>query len=200
MFHELARDDVFRLETRRLWLRWPHAAEAADLVELAGDWEVARKTASIPHPYRPDDAAHFIRESRAENSRGKALRLAVTLKGAARNLVGVVGVEDDDGIPSLGYWLGRPFWGRGYAGEAAHAVIDAFFRLTRAEELQALALEENAASRGVLEKVGFTEVARLKSGPGRQAENPTLRLALRRRDWQAREDASLRAGLRSVTA
>lgn len=200
MFHELARDDVFRLETRRLWLRWPHAAEASALVELAGDWEVARMTAAIPHPYGPDDAAHFIRESRADNARGKALRLAVTLKNAARNVVGVVGVEDDEGNPSLGYWLGRPFWGRGYASEAAQAVIDAFFRLTRAEELRALALEDNAASRGVLERLGFAEVGRLESGPGRQAGNPTLRLALRRRDWRERDDAGLQQGLRSVTA
>ncbi len=52
MFHDLARDDVFRLETQRLWLRWPQAADAPALAALAGDWEVARMSAHLPHPYR----------------------------------------------------------------------------------------------------------------------------------------------------
>ena len=37
MFPDLTRDDVFRLETRRLWLRWPRLADAQAIVRLAGE-------------------------------------------------------------------------------------------------------------------------------------------------------------------
>ncbi len=56
MFPELARDDVFRLETRRLWLRWPRESDAPALTALAGDWDVAQMTATMPHPYGDEDA------------------------------------------------------------------------------------------------------------------------------------------------
>ena len=190
MFPELARDDVFRLETRRLWLRWPRAADAPDLSELAGDWEVARMTATLPHPYRIDNAETFIRISRDDASRGKALRLVLTDKNFPRTLLGAIGVERGDGGPQLGYWLGRPFWGRGYCSEAAAAMTDAFFRVTGENQLGALVLAENAASRSVLENLGFALVENLDSGPGCLAGNPTLRFALRRRDWQAQSDAA----------
>ena len=72
MFPELARDDVFRLETRRLWLRWPRESDAPALTALAGDWDVAQMTATMPHPYGDEDAARFILAARAANSRGAA--------------------------------------------------------------------------------------------------------------------------------
>ncbi len=190
MFPELARDDVFRLETRRLWLRWPRAADAPDLSELAGDWEVARLTATLPHPYCVEDAETFVHVSREDAARGEALRLVLTDKGFPRTLLGVIGVEMGDGGPQLGYWLGRPFWGRGYASEAAAAMTDAFFRVTGEDQLGAMVLAENAASRSVLENLGFVLVESLDSGPGRLAGNPTLRFVLRRRDWRAQSDAA----------
>ena len=56
MFPDLTRDDVFRLETRRLWLRWPRLADVQAIVRLAGEKAVADMTARIPHPYHPEDA------------------------------------------------------------------------------------------------------------------------------------------------
>ena len=56
MFPDLLRDDVFRLETRRLWLRWPRAGDAAMIARLAGERDVAERTANIPHPYLPGAA------------------------------------------------------------------------------------------------------------------------------------------------
>ena len=53
MFPDLARDDVFRLETPRLWLRWPRICDAAAIHKFCSQWEVARYTARIPHPYPP---------------------------------------------------------------------------------------------------------------------------------------------------
>jgi RimJ/RimL family protein N-acetyltransferase len=201
MFPEIARDEVFRLETRRLWLRWPRAADATELSALANDWEVARWTATLPHPYAPAEAEQFIRDSREDNLRGRALRLALTLKSGKRDVAGVIGVEAHHGRPMLGYWLGRPYWGQGLMTEAVAAMVHAFFLFSDGEELYARVSDENAASRAVLEKRGFVEVERLAAGPGRQAENPSLGFALRRLDWQARggkgEGAHLPPGLAS---
>ena len=46
MFPDLARDDVFRLETKRLWLRWPRVSDAAAIERYSSRWEVARMTAA----------------------------------------------------------------------------------------------------------------------------------------------------------
>jgi RimJ/RimL family protein N-acetyltransferase len=57
MFPDLARDDVFRLETARLWLRWPRAADAPAIHRYCSRWEVAQFTARIPHPYPPPNGS-----------------------------------------------------------------------------------------------------------------------------------------------
>jgi RimJ/RimL family protein N-acetyltransferase len=183
MFPDLARDDVFRLETRRLWLRWPQASDALALAALANDWEVARLTAHIPHPYALEDAEHFIADSRIGNGLGRHLRLVLTLKTGDRPLVGMVGLEQSPEGADLGYWLGKPYWGQGLAGEAAGAMIDAFFRVTPAPALSAVALPENAASQAVLRGMGFSPVGE-GAAFGRHAGGTALRFALDRESWR----------------
>ncbi|MBF9235110.1 GNAT family N-acetyltransferase [Microvirga alba] len=157
MFPDLTRDDVFRLETRRLWLRWPRLADAQAIVRLAGEKAVAEMTALIPHPYPPEDAERFIFQARLSNADGNGLQLAITPKGRPNSLIGMVGIGPslEDGQPHLGYWLGQPSWGQGYATEAARALIDAFFAYGEKDELTASARVINPVSRRVLEKCGF---------------------------------------------
>ena len=81
MFPDLTRDDVFRLETRRLWLRWPRLADAQAVVRLAGEKAVAEMTAFIPHPYPPEIGERFIFQARQSNADGRSLQLAITPKG-----------------------------------------------------------------------------------------------------------------------
>jgi RimJ/RimL family protein N-acetyltransferase len=183
MFPDLARDDVFRLETRRLWLRWPQASDAAALAALAGDWEVARFTAHIPHPYTLEDAEQFIRESRIGNGLGRHLRLVMTLKSGDRSAIGMVGLESGAEGSELGYWLGKPFWGQGLAREAGVALIDAFFRVTPASELIAASLPENAASQSVLRRIGFAPAGE-GPAPGRHSGAKALLFALDRESWR----------------
>jgi RimJ/RimL family protein N-acetyltransferase len=192
MFSELARDDVLRLETPRLWLRWPQISDAEALCALAESREVASAALKLPHPCRVDEAEDFIRLSRAEAARGESLRLLMTLKSFPRLVVGAIGVEARDGLPHLCYWLGRSFRGRGYAREAASTLTDAFFHFAHAEQLGATVPADQAASRGVLENLGFALVERSDAAPGVLAENPLLRFALPRRDWRAHRSAGLR--------
>ena len=87
MFPDLLRDDVFRLETRRLWLRWPRAADAALIASLAGERDVAETTAHIPHPFPPGAAADFVLKARAANMGGGELVLALAPKASPRAMV-----------------------------------------------------------------------------------------------------------------
>ena len=62
MFPEITRDDIFRLETQRLWLRWPRAADGEAIAQHCSDPDVALNTANIPHPYALADAERFVFE------------------------------------------------------------------------------------------------------------------------------------------
>jgi RimJ/RimL family protein N-acetyltransferase len=156
MFPDLMRDDVFRLETDRLWLRWPRASDAARIAELAGDRGVAQMTARIPHPYPPGAAAEFVLTARAANLSGRELVLAMTRKQRPDEMIGCVSLcESDPGSSVLGFWLGKPFWGAGFMTEGVRALVDIAMRASDVEAIVACARPENAACRRVLEKVGF---------------------------------------------
>lgn len=163
MFPEITRDDVFRLETERLWLRWPRAADAEAITRLASDPEVSLKTATIPHPYARSDAESFILRARSENAGGQGLCLVLAPKRQPNEAIGVIGVHGSDnrGAAAMGFWLGKPLWGQGYMGEAGAAFVDLVFGVTSLQEISACALPDNAASLGVLDKLGFVRI-----GPG----------------------------------
>ena len=137
------------LETERLVLRAPRRGDVKAIVRLVNDRRVAENTARIPHPYGIDDAERFIA---AVNRQDGEATFAVIRGG---DLIGVCGVEPRDNAPEIGYWLGAPYWGRGYATEAVRAVIDHAFGTVGHDTLQAGARVGNPASRRVLEKCGF---------------------------------------------
>lgn len=137
------------LSTARLLLRAPRQADANAIAALASDLRVAANTTRIPHPYGVTDAEQFI--TAANKRDGEAS--FVVMRGEA--LIGACGLDcRDDGI-ELGYWLGVPFWGRGFTTEAVRALIDYAFDDLHYETLQAGARVTNPASRRVLEKCAF---------------------------------------------
>ncbi len=138
------------LETKRLALRMPRLGDAKAMVALANDRRIAENTARIPHPYKLADAESFI--SGANKGAADAVFLITLRDGAA---IGACGVTALDEQAELGYWLGVPYWGKGYATEALHAVIDYAFTDLGHEALNAGARVTNPASRRVLEKCGF---------------------------------------------
>src|SRR5215210_2304338 len=199
MFPDLTRDDVFRLETRRLWLRWPRQADAQAIVRLAGEKAVAEMTARLPHPYPAEAADRFILEARRANTEGRGLTAAITRKG--NGPIGMVGIapSPEDGLPHLGYWLGAGHWGQGYATEAARAMIDAFFAYTDGRELNSSARVVNPASRRVLEKCGFAfQGAGLMAFPAGGGVFPVDRFRLDRRMWESLKSWSHTGFVREV--
>ena len=182
MFPDLLRDDVFRLETRRLWLRWPRAADAALIARLAGERDVAEMTANIPHPYPPGAAAELVLKARAANADGGALVLALAPKARPTELIGVISLHRrGEEPPNLGYWLGKPFWSQGLMSEAAQSFVDVVFSLTDLADLHACARQDNAASQRVLVKCGFRPVGPgIERAPARGGSVPVERFLLSR--------------------
>jgi RimJ/RimL family protein N-acetyltransferase len=137
------------LETERLVLRAPRRDDAKAIAVLANDRRVAENTARVPHPYAIEDAEQFIA---AVNRHDGNACFAITLDGAP---IGVCGIDLREDGAEIGFWLGVPYWGRGFATEAVRAVIDHAFGDLEHETLQSGARVSNPASRRVLEKCGF---------------------------------------------
>jgi len=140
------------LETARLILRPYTEDDIADLMPLIGAREVAVNTLRIPYPYTEQDAREFI----ATTQSGNLVRRAVTLRSDAR-LIGGVGLNTDERHhhAELGYWLGVPFWGQGYATEAARAMVQYGFGHLRLNRIFATHFGHNPASGRVLQKLGM---------------------------------------------
>lgn len=137
------------LRTERLVLRAPRRGDVKAIAALVNDRRIAENTARIPHPYGVDDAEQFVA---TVNRRRGEVCFVILSDGA---LIGSCGVDRREDGAELGYWLGVPYWGRGFATEAARAAIDHAFGELACETLQSGARVSNPASRRVLEKCGF---------------------------------------------
>jgi RimJ/RimL family protein N-acetyltransferase len=137
------------LETERLTLRAPRHDDVKAIAILANDRRIAANTARIPHPYGVADAEQFIA---SVNKRDGETCFVMMLDG---KLIGACGIDPREVSPELGYWLGAPYWSRGFTTEAVRAVIDYAFGDLKHETLQAGARVSNPASRRVLEKCAF---------------------------------------------
>jgi len=145
------------LRTARLLLGTFSPEDATELQRLAGAREIADTTLSIPHPYDLDHALAWIGQQRREAVRGRATNFAIRLP-AGGPLIGSVGLRDIDPEHSqaeLGFWIGREWWGQGYAREAAAAVIRFGFEGQGLNRIYAHHMARNPAAGKVLLAVGM---------------------------------------------
>ena len=141
------------IETPRLRLRGLNAADAAPIAALANDYEVARMLAPLPHPYSLADAQSFVaRQADAGDPNERVFAIDHLQFG----LIGVVGFHRGDSpFAEVGYWLGRTFWGRGFATEALVAALAWAQGPGRARAVFSSHFPDNPASGRVLVKAGF---------------------------------------------
>jgi len=174
------------LATERLILRAPCFEDARTIAALVNDRRIAENTLRIPHPYGLADAQSFITAANASD--GEIVFLIATRGGDVIGGCGIARFGEE--LPEIGYWLGVPFWGQGYATEAVRAVIDHAFGDLGYDALAEGASVSNPASSQVLEKcgvqwkgVGLYRIRALASSA------PVDRFRLDRRRWAiARED------------
>lgn len=151
------------LDTERLHLR-PFSIEDADEVtRMLADGEVSRFLSRVPHPYEEGMAMEWIRTHASDAKEGGETALAITSAETGR-LMGSIGLspEPTTRTAELGYWLGKQWWGQGYASEAARAVMGWGFDEAGHARISSRHAVENAASGHVLVNAGLKPVARLE--------------------------------------
>jgi ribosomal-protein-alanine N-acetyltransferase len=136
-------------------------ADAAALVRHANDREVWRNLRDrFPHPYTAEDAAAWLTFAALQEP---LTHWAIEVDGEAGGGIGfTIGDDVHARMAEIGYWLGRPFWGRGIATEALRAVTAHAFAAHGLERVQACVFAWNPASIRVLEKAGYTLDGRLR--------------------------------------
>ena len=141
------------LETERLWLRPWRIEDLEDFYTYCKEPDVGPWAGWKPHESREESREILSRWLQED---GDEVRLAIVDKFNGR-VIGSLGLEEDGhrGCKSLGYVLGKPYWGRGYMTEAVHAAIDYGFREMKLRLLSVNHYPENLRSKRVIEKAGF---------------------------------------------
>jgi len=158
------------IRTGRLRLRFPCEGDEEHLYPLFANWEVIRWLSSPPWPYRREDMQSFVRlqTNAPENAE---TRLVICLD---TTLIGFIGVRMRPASniqrgpgPNVGYWLGQPYWGRGYMTEVLRGVAGHVFATTPHDAIYAGVFAGNTSSLRVQQKLGFE-----RDGEGKFFSNP----------------------------
>ncbi|WP_284646315.1 GNAT family N-acetyltransferase [Paenibacillus silviterrae] len=143
-------------ETERLLLRLFELSDAKFVQVLAGDQDVASTTLSIPHPY-PDGAAEgWIERTRQAAEKGDIFSFALLSKEDGK-LIGCISLRlaKQFNHAELAYWVGKTFWGQGFATEAARRIIQFGFEDLELNRIYAAAMTRNPASYKIMSKIGM---------------------------------------------
>ena len=187
MFPELTRDDVFRVETSRLWLRWARSRDTAAIHRMMNVKKIAEMTTTWPYPLVEGDVERRVFDMRKLNALGNGLQLVMTLKSEPDEIIGIVGGHFSLGDAfNIDYALDADYQGQGYATEALQAFMDAIFTLSNARKLIASVRIFNEPSRRVLVKSGFhANGAGLENMPARGGKMLSNKYVLTRARWNA---------------
>jgi ribosomal-protein-alanine N-acetyltransferase len=131
-------------------------SDAGDVQRLAGHPAVADTTLNIPHPYEHGMAENWIATHEPGFEAGRLVNFAITDREDGR-LLGAIGLKIDveENSAELGYWVGVPYWNRGYCTEAAAAVLDYAFSTLGLDRIHAHHLLRNPGSGRVMQKIGM---------------------------------------------
>lgn len=144
------------LETARLKLRPFGIEDAGRVQELAGDYEVAKTTLNIPHPYGDGVAEQWISTHQQQFADSKGITLCIEMK-ENNEVVGAIGLEVNKRHKraEMGYWIGIPYWGRGICTEASTRVIEYGFSDLGCYKILGFHFQSNPASGKVMKKSGM---------------------------------------------
>ncbi|MDZ7668325.1 MAG: GNAT family N-acetyltransferase [Gammaproteobacteria bacterium] len=145
------------LESERLILRGFRQSDASAVQRLAGAFEIADTTLTIPHPYEDGVAENWIAGHQDAFAKGRGVTFAMTLKSDC-SLVGAMSLMcvEAGHQAELGYWVGVPYWGHGFCTEAGGLVVEYAFSELNLVRIYARHLVRNPSSGRVLRKIGFT--------------------------------------------
>lgn len=165
-----------RIKTDRLILRKPLETDAQAIADAVGVLDVSQWLTSVVHPYSVQDAEDYIQRILSDEIKNTYLVENET------GLVGCIGIG-----PELGYWFAQSEWGKGYATEAAHAVLDAYFAQSFAPPVASGYIAGNGRSKNVLTKLGFghTGIVNKTVSQARQSSVDVCKMVLTAEQWHA---------------
>jgi len=143
------------INTERLVLRPLVFADAPAFARHANDYDIAKMTGSFPYPFPLLSVEFKIMYLMSQRECGLSYPYAITIEG--QDLMGIMDIfrSDDTTAFEIGYWIGRPFWKRGYVSEAAKAILNEARETLKVSTITAGVFNDNPASQRVLEKLGF---------------------------------------------
>ncbi len=152
-----------KIEGKSVNLRKVTKADAQSIYEHAKDREISRYT-FIPHPYKREDALHFIKFTHLQMKKGKEYHLGIELKATGQiiGMIGMMQISRKHRRAEVGYWLGKSYWGKGYAAEALRLMLRFGFEQLKLVRITAGVMHPNLTSARMLEKAGFTFEGRLR--------------------------------------
>ncbi|WP_223558049.1 GNAT family N-acetyltransferase [Chryseobacterium lathyri] len=149
------------IETERLILSQLKEEDLPFVTEYLQDKIFSDVTSNIPYPYTGEHARFWMKMSRESFENNTGYTFAVRNKEG--QILGAIGLHDrDDDKAELGYWMGKPFWNKGYITEAAIALIDFGFNELQINKIYATYFLDNPASGRIMEKIGMEKEALLK--------------------------------------
>ena len=149
------------METERLILRPWRESDAEALFKYASDPDVGPRAGWLPHK-SVEESLQIIKTvfntptmwAVELKETGEAIGCVGYLPASASNLQ----IPDDQ--CEVGYWIGKPYWGRGICTEALRLVIDYCFNVKHYTVLWGDFFPSNPASGRVMTKCGFIDTGR----------------------------------------
>ena len=138
-----------------LWMRPLAEQDIASILEYVYAPEIAANT-FVPHPYSPEAAHEFVRKASEDWRNGKDYTFAI-IEARSDCFAGVMGIHlvPEHQRAEVGYWLGRPFWGRGLATQALRLLIQFGFEELGLNRIAAGHFAHNPASGRVMQKANM---------------------------------------------
>ncbi|UCG62199.1 MAG: GNAT family N-acetyltransferase [Candidatus Zixiibacteriota bacterium] len=154
-----------RIEGDKINLRFITKGDALSIYQYAADEAISRYT-HIPHPYNLDDAYDFVKLTQSDRKRKAAYHYGLENRetGQIIGMIGLIALFPMHRKAELGYWLAKPFWGRGIITEAIEKIVEFAFVTLKLHRVYAHVFPDNKASIRVLEKCGFTREGLIREG------------------------------------
>ena len=149
--------EIPEIMTERLHLRAYRLEDAAELVSIVNDKEIASTTLRIPFPYAQKDAEEWIVSTEKKLVEDSEINWAITNR-FSNKLVGTITLVLNTKYcnAEFGYFIGKMFWGNGYCTEAAKAVLKFAFEDLKLHRVHGSHMKKNLASAKVLLNIGMS--------------------------------------------
>lgn len=151
------------IKTDRLTLRTLSFTDIPKIIEYAGNKNVSEMTLNIPHPYQEQDAVFWLNSANKRFAQKTQFTFGIRIK-SSDDFIGGMGLKVNQRFnrAELGYWIAEAFWNKGYATEAASAILKFGFTHLQLNKIYATHLKENPASGKVMIKNGMIKEGELK--------------------------------------